>query len=167
MLRSAMRVASGFPWGQMAVRGPSPQVGPGTPQKPYYLLAGLLICGACGRRMESAWSNSKPAYRCRHGHTSTGAPEPGRARNAYVREDRILAHLPTLLLLLTGPEPAGRRRRRTRGGADTVPAASAEDVIGYLRGHRITLTWDPAAEALQAGTPRPLRPSSGKQADPG
>jgi hypothetical protein len=38
-----------------------------------------------------------------------------------VREDRILAHLPALLLLPTEPEPAARRRRRTRGGADTVP----------------------------------------------
>jgi hypothetical protein len=28
-------------------------------------LAGLLACGTCGRRMESAWSNGKPAYRCR------------------------------------------------------------------------------------------------------
>ena len=24
---------------------------------------GLLICGDCGRRMESAWSNRKPAVR--------------------------------------------------------------------------------------------------------
>jgi site-specific DNA recombinase len=27
----------------------------------------LLACGVCGRRLESAWSNGKPAYRCRHG----------------------------------------------------------------------------------------------------
>ena len=26
----------------------------------------LLVCGTCGRRMESAWSGGKPAYRC-HG----------------------------------------------------------------------------------------------------
>jgi hypothetical protein len=79
-----------------------------------------------------------------------------------VREDRILAHLPALLLLPTEPEPAARRRRRTRGGADTVPAASAENVIGYLRGHRITLTWDPAAEASQAATPESIKSIIGK-----
>jgi hypothetical protein len=28
-----------------------------------HLLAGLLECGRCGRRLESAWSNGKPAYR--------------------------------------------------------------------------------------------------------
>ena len=39
-----------------------------------YLLAGLLRCGVCGRRLESAWSNGKPAYRCRHGYTSAARP---------------------------------------------------------------------------------------------
>ena len=33
------------------------------PQKRRYFLAGLLICGGCGRKMEPAWSNGKPAYR--------------------------------------------------------------------------------------------------------
>ena len=47
--------------------------------------------------------------------------------------------------------PAGGRRR-TRRGTDIRPQASAEDVIGYLRDHGITLTYDPAAGTLQAGT---------------
>ena len=123
------------------------------PQKRRYLLAGLLICAACGRRMESAWSNGKPAYRCRHGHTSAAPPDPGRPKNAYVREDRILPRLPALHLLLTGRSLPPAARRRTRRGADArPPAASPEDVIGYLREHQITLTYDPAAGTLQAGT---------------
>jgi site-specific DNA recombinase len=44
--------------------------GPAGPAARRYLLAGLLACGRCGRRLESAWSNGKPAYRCRHGHAS-------------------------------------------------------------------------------------------------
>jgi site-specific DNA recombinase len=75
---------------------------------------------------------------------------PPRPKNAYVREDRILAHLPALYLLLTGAHPA--RRRRTRRGADTRPQTRAEDVIGYVRARGITLTYDPAAGTLQAGT---------------
>jgi hypothetical protein len=55
-------------------------------------------CDACGRRMESAWSNGKPAYRCRHGRTTAMAPDPGWPKNAYLREDRILPHLPALHL---------------------------------------------------------------------
>jgi site-specific DNA recombinase len=118
---------------------------------PAYLLAGLLVCGGCGRRMESAWSNGKPAYRCRHGHTTARSRGPDRLRNAYIREDRILPHLAALHLQLTQPA-VPRRRRRTRRGIDTRHPASPEDVIRYLREHRITLTYDPASGALNAGT---------------
>jgi site-specific DNA recombinase len=113
-----------------------------------YLLAGLLTCGLCGRRMESAWANGKTAYRCRHGRTSAMAPDPDRPKNAYIREDKLLPHLPALHHLLT--TPATRARRRTRAGADIRSAMSAGEVIGYLREHEITLTWNPAAGALQA-----------------
>jgi DNA invertase Pin-like site-specific DNA recombinase len=117
-----------------------------------YLLAGLLACGTCGRRMESAWSNGKPAYRCRHGHTTASTPDLSRPKNAHIREDRILAHLPALHVLLTGTSPAGGRRRRTRRGADVRQQASPADVTGYLREQQITLTYDPAAGTLRAGT---------------
>ena len=65
--------------------------------------------------MESAWSNGKAAYRCRHGRTSAMAPDPARPRNTYIREDKLLPHLPALHLRLT--TPAVRARRRTRAGA--------------------------------------------------
>jgi site-specific DNA recombinase len=128
-----------------ASRGPVPQ---GEPVLRRYLLAGPLACGLCGRRMESAWSNGKPAYRCRHGRTSAMAPDPARPKNTYVREDKIVPHLAALYLLLTSP--AVRARRRTRSGADVRSTASPGEVIGYLREHEITLTWDPAAAAVQA-----------------
>jgi hypothetical protein len=128
-----------------AARGPVPQ---GEPVLRRYQLAGVLTCGACGRRMESAWANGKPAYRCRHGRTSATAPDPSRPKNAYVREDKLLPHLPALHLLLT--TSAVHVRRRTRAGTDVRATASPGEVIGYLREHEITLTWDPAAAALQA-----------------
>jgi site-specific DNA recombinase len=99
--------------------------------------------------MESAWSNGKPAYRCRHGHTTASLPDPDRPKKAHVREDRILPHLAALHLLLT-ETAGGPRRRRTRQGAD-VRYQSAEDVICYLRARQITLTYDPATETLRAG----------------
>jgi site-specific DNA recombinase len=135
--------------GISAARGPAPQAEPGTPEKRRYLLAGLLTCGACGRRMESAWSNGNPAYRCRHGHTTASAIDPERPKNAYVREALIVPHLAALHLLLTEPE-GGPRRRRTRRGTD-VRSQSAEDVLCYLREQEITLTYDPAAGTLRAG----------------
>jgi hypothetical protein len=135
-----------------AARGPAPGIGLTVPQKRWYLLAGLLICGGCGRRMESAWSNGKPAYRCRHGHTTAAKPDPGRPKNAYVREDRILPHLPALRLLLSEAGPAEGRRRRTRRGVNIRQQTRAEEVIGYLREHQIAVTYDPAAGTLHAAT---------------
>jgi hypothetical protein len=134
-----------------AARGPSPRTDPAGPQKRRYLLSGLLVCGACGRRMESAWSNGGPAYRCRHGHTTAAAPDPERPRNIYVREDRILPHLPALHILLNGAPPAEGRRRRTRG-IDTRHQIGPEDVISHLREQQVTLTYDRATGTLCAGT---------------
>jgi Recombinase zinc beta ribbon domain len=120
-----------------------------------YRLAGLLRCGICGRRAESCWSNNHPAYRCRHGYSSASALDPARPKNLYIREDRILPHLPALYMPLAAAEPAaGRRRRRTRRGADMYRPASDEDVIGYLRARQIALTYDPRTGTLQADTPR-------------
>jgi len=132
-----------------AARGPVPHA---TPVLRRYLLAGLLACGVCGRRMESAWSNGKAAYRCRHGRTSAMAPDPARPKNAYVREDKLLPHLPALQQLLTSP--AARARRRTRAGTDVRDTASHCEVIAHLRAREITLTWNPAAAALQARATR-------------
>jgi site-specific DNA recombinase len=125
------------------------------PGRRRYLLAGLLACGTCGRRMESAWSSNRPAYRCRHGHTTASTLDVGGAKNAYIREDAIFPHLPALHLLLTGTSP-GRRRRRTCSGADVSLPVTAEDVTGTCA-HQLTLTYDPASGTLQAGT-RPGRP---------
>jgi site-specific DNA recombinase len=103
--------------------------------------------------MESAWSNGRPACRCRHGHASASAPDPERRKTAYVREDRILPHLPALHLLLTEPSGEPRRRRRTRRGTD-VRHQAAEDVIGCLRQQQVTLAYVPAGGTLRAGTGR-------------
>jgi site-specific DNA recombinase len=119
-----------------------------------YRLAGLLCCGICGRRAESCWSNNQPAYRCRHGYSSASVPDPARPKNLYIREDRILPHLPVLYALLAEAEPAAsRKRRRTRRGAGVHRPASDQYVIGYLRARQITLTYDPRTRTLLADTP--------------
>jgi site-specific DNA recombinase len=100
--------------------------------------------------MESAWTNGKSAYQCRHGRTSAMAPDPARPKNTYIREDKLLPHLPALHMLLTTPAVRARRRTRAGAGADVTLALNPGEVIGYLREHEITLTWNPAAAALQA-----------------
>ncbi len=88
----------------IAVQDAAAPRGPAGPATRRYLLAGLLACGRCGRRLESTWSNGKPAYRCRHGYTSAARPDPGRPGNTYVREDQILPHLAAVAILLGGDQ---------------------------------------------------------------
>ncbi|MFF4602757.1 recombinase family protein [Streptomyces sp. NPDC001339] len=103
-----------------------------------YLLVGLLRCALCQRQMDSCWSHQRPAYRCRHGYTT--ATSSDRPRNAYVREDRILPHLPALAIRLGLAAP---------GAASTSPA----DIVTRLRTSKITLTYDPKRKTLTASTP--------------
>jgi len=62
--------------------------GPAGPAVRRYLLAGLIACGRCGRRLASCWSYGRPAYRCRHGYTSVTIPDAARPKNTYLRETR-------------------------------------------------------------------------------
>ena len=86
-----------------------------------YVLAGLVQCRACGRRMDSHWVNGRAGYRCRHGHHSARARPADAARNIYVREDVLLVWLATHF--------ASDRRRS--GGA--VEPSTAEEVVARLR----------------------------------
>ncbi|MFF3686026.1 recombinase family protein [Streptomyces sp. NPDC002187] len=113
-----------------------------------YLLAGLLCCGVCDRRMESHWSHHRPGYRCRHGHTSTTRPEPGHTPNAYVREDHALRHLPALYLRLTRNTDRCGPASVSRDSMQPTPAKA----IAHLRSQQILLTYDPATRTLTAAT---------------
>ena len=113
-------------WSARAISSPPrtrPPPGPVGPAARRYLLAGLLACGRCGRRLESAWSNGRPAYRCRHGYTSATRPEPGRPGNTYVREDQILPYLAAIAILLAGPAGTpGRGKIRARRSNRGLPS---------------------------------------------
>ena len=123
--------------------------GPAGPAARRYLLAGLLACGRCGRRLESAWSNGKPAYRCRHGYTSATRPDPDRPKNTYVREDQILPHLAAIAILLAGP--AGKPARGNRGLAQLTGPDGTAALIDQLRADGTVLTYDPEDRTLRAG----------------
>ncbi|UGQ13531.1 recombinase family protein [Yinghuangia sp. ASG 101] len=101
-----------------------------------YLLAGMLACGPCGRRMESCWSNGKPSYRCRHGFSSATTPDPARPKNAYVREELVLRHLPALHV-------------RLGGSRSTV---TPEAALAYLQTRAIRLIYNPTNRTVTADT---------------
>ena len=126
--------------------------GPDSPTGRHYRLAGLVRCGTCGRLLESCWSNGKPAYRCRHGHTSATRPAPSRPPNAYIREDQILPRLPALGILIGAPA----RSSGKQGTARSPAPAGAAHLISYLRAKGITLTYDPDERSLPADAHGPV-----------
>jgi hypothetical protein len=90
-----------------------------------YRLTGLLICAACSRRLQPHWVHGRPAYRCRHGHTSAQFAGDG-PRWIYWPEHRILTEALDQL---------------TRGGH--LPAhTGADDVLAYLRGKDAVVVCD-------------------------
>jgi site-specific DNA recombinase len=126
--------------------------GPGSPARHHYLLAGMVRCGTCGRLLESCWSNGKPAYRCRHGHTTATRPGPARPGNTYIREDHILPRLPALGILLGAPD----RMSQKKAAAKSLVPARAAAMISYLRAQDITLTYHPDEHTLRADTHGPV-----------
>jgi site-specific DNA recombinase len=133
----------------IAVQDTAAPRGPAGPAVRRYLLAGLITCGRCERRLESCWSNGKPAYRCRHGYSSAVVPDPARPTNTYVREDQILPHLAALGILLAGP--AGIPGPGSRGTAQLTGPAAATALIDRLRSDGVVLTYDPDHRTLRAG----------------
>jgi site-specific DNA recombinase len=123
--------------------------GPAGPAARRYLLAGLIACGRCGRRLESCWSNGKPAYRCRHGYSSAVVPGPARPGNAYVREEQVLPHLAAIAILLAGP--ARLSGPGSRGRAQLTGPDSTALLIDHLRAGGTVLTYDPDQRMLRAG----------------
>ena len=123
--------------------------GPAGPAARRYLLAGLIACGRCGRRLESAWSYGRAAYRCRHGYTSAVVPDPARPKNTYIREDQILPHLAAIAILLVGParKPVGG----SRGLAQLTGPDDTAALIDRLRADGTALTYDPSSRTLRAG----------------
>jgi hypothetical protein len=131
--------------------------GPAGPAARRYLLAGLLACGRCGRRLESAWSNGRPAYRCRRGHTSATGAEPGRPRNAHVREDQILPHLAAVAILLaSGGQPGGN------GTVQVAAPAGTAGLIDRLRASGAVLIYDPETRTIRANGSDPVAVTAGK-----
>ena len=123
--------------------------GPAGPAVRRYLLAGLIACGRCGRRLESAWSYGRPAYRCRHGYSSAAVPDPARPKNAYVREDQILPHLAAIAILLAAS--AGISGPESGGSAQVTGPADGAVLIDRLRADGVVLTYDPDGRTLHAG----------------
>ena len=78
-------------------------------------------------------------------HQRLGA-RPETAEEPLHREDRVLAHLPALHILLNG---TGRR--------SGSPPPTATEVISHLREREIALIYEPETRTLRTNTPQEVK----------
>nr|WP_245822695.1 recombinase zinc beta ribbon domain-containing protein [Lentzea waywayandensis] len=118
----------------------------------HYLLAGLIVCGLCGRRMDGHWVHGRAGYRCRHGFTSAKRRCDGQPRNLYVREDRLLEALPPLLGRTSGPVEVGV-------GEDLVDQVREQHLQIYYDGQRLEIRPAPLTLKTVETARRPVQPT--------
>lgn len=102
-----------------------------------------MRCRSCGRRMDAHWVNNRAGYRCRRGHTSAQGASPNRVKNLYVREDHILASLPSQLAVL---EPDDELDPEERGNADS---GQRRDFAELMRRFDLTIMCDTAGWTVE------------------
>jgi hypothetical protein len=84
--------------------------------------------------MDSYWARHRPAYRCRHGHSSARPRSLGHPKILYVREDQLLACL--------------RHHREHPALRNGDPHAVAD----YLATHSVILVGDHAGWMIETNT---------------
>jgi site-specific DNA recombinase len=92
----------------MATRDPRMPVGTPRAAPGRYVLAGLMVCHHCGRRVQGSHTRGHAFYRCRLANSDYAAPPPGHPRTLAIREDRILPALDHWLVEMFSPERTGR-----------------------------------------------------------
>jgi hypothetical protein len=149
-----------------AARGPAPRNSSSTvPGERRYLLAGLLTCGTCRRRMEPAWSNGKAAYRV------PSRAHQRRRPGSRTAEERLHprgpdAGAPAGAALAADPGRVPQMRgRRTRHGIDVrAPLARKTPSSSSMRTRSPSSTTRPPEPCGPTRARRP-RPSSRRRAN--
>ena len=103
-----------------------------------------VLCARCHewRRRRHRIADCNPAVDCH--------ADRRRRRRFHAHPHVVVARAGDREEVAGVPSAIEREIGATRGGADVTGAANPGEVIGYLREHEITLTWNPASAALQA-----------------
>ncbi len=114
-----------------------------------YVLAGLLHCGVCHRRMIGSFNNNRNNYRCTYAAEYTN--RIAHPRSIYVREDHILEQLDPWLARVLSP---GRLTATVQAMADSQHDESDHQVIKAARETlaRCATRLDRYRAALDSGT---------------
>ncbi|MFI6079138.1 zinc ribbon domain-containing protein [Actinoplanes sp. NPDC051343] len=105
-----------------------------------YQLAGLVICGLCGRRAEGHWAHGRARYRGRHGHTSASAVHLEHPKTLFVRQDRLIEQATIQLARLIDSDAA---------------SITVTELARQLRERGITIVCTPVAITLDTGCAEP------------
>ncbi len=96
-----------------------------------YLLAGMVRCGSCGRRMQGHWHHDRAYYRCRF-TAEYGIELPDHPRSLYVQEAKITPGLDGWIGTLFDAEHIDRTAAVLAGHSDA--AMPSPDRDAELRG---------------------------------
>jgi len=72
-----------------------------------YVLAGLMCCDVCGRRMQGQWNHGRAYYRCRY-RDDYPVGEAEHPKSVYVKEDLVIPHLDEWIGTLFEPDEIDR-----------------------------------------------------------
>jgi hypothetical protein len=89
-----------------------------------YLLAGMMRCGICDRRMQGQWNHGKPYYRCKY-PSDYPVDEERHPKSVYVRENAILPGLDNWLASLFDDEHIEHTCDVLAGSSESDPESEA------------------------------------------
>jgi site-specific DNA recombinase len=93
-----------------------------------YVLAGLVWCAACGRRMQGNYNHDAAHYRCRYPAEYALANKVDHPKTAYVRESAITGELDRWLTRLFDPENIAEAVKQMASAGDVDEAREARAV---------------------------------------
>ncbi len=91
-----------------------------------YVLAGLMRCAVCGRRMQGNWNHGRAYYRCKF-PDDYPAGDHSHPRNVYVKEEAILPGLDGWLASLFDDEHLDDTCARLAGVSEPDPTAQRRE----------------------------------------
>ncbi len=95
----------------------------------HYLLRGLMLCGLCGRKMQSHQAHEMAYYRCRYPNEYALANHVQHPRNVYVAERDIVPALDNWLLTAFAPHRLTDTIRRLHAAQpDTGPSIVSPEI---------------------------------------
>lgn len=120
-----------------------------------YVLAGMIRCGGCHRRMEGVWNHGRPYYRCQL-HRDAAVDRDAHPKAMYVREDALVPGVDAWLAELFDPDHIDETCKAIAAASEPDPHVTANlgqvrqriaELDAELEGYRTVMRNEPDAAA--------------------